>query len=70
MTAVLEDSGRVQAAAWDYYFNRERRAFVESWLVYRPCGPRIVERTKFTAAFTAYQQRAESLAAGQLALFT
>lgn len=66
---VLDDEARVVVAEWDHYFSRERRAFEEVWLVCRPCHLRMVDRTKFAAAFEAYQQRAESLEAGQLALF-
>lgn len=67
---VLDESGRVAASEWDRYFSRERRAFEEIWLVCRPCHLRMADRTKFAAAFEAYQQRAETVEAGQLALFT
>lgn len=66
---VLDEAGHVSAAEWDHYFSRERRAFEEVWLVCRPCHLRMADRTKFGAAFEAYQQRAEQIEAGQLGLF-
>lgn len=67
---VLDDDGRVLAAEWDHFFSRERRGFTEVWLVCRPCHLRMVDRTKFAPAFEAFQLRAETVEAGQLALFS
>lgn len=66
---VLDDDGRVVAAEWDHFFSRERRGFTEVWLVWRPCHLRMVDRTRYAPAFEAFQLRAETVEAGQLALF-
>lgn len=69
LARVLDDDGRVHGAEWDHFYSRERRAFAEVWLVCRPCHLRMADRTKFAAAFEAFQQRAATLEAGQMALF-
>jgi len=69
VTRVLDDAGRVHVAEWDHFYSRERRAFQEVWLVCRPCHLKMGDRTRYAAAFEAYQQRAEQLEAGQMGLF-
>ncbi len=69
VTRVLDDNGRVVAAEFDHFYSRERRTFQETWLVCRPCHLMMGVRTKFAAAFEAYQQRAAQIESWRKALF-
>lgn len=65
---IVSEDSLISEAEFDHFYSRERRDFMDTWLICRECHLNMKNRIDFLAEFQVYQRRAKNIDNGQLTL--
>ncbi len=65
-TQIVDELGNVLDAEFDHFYSRERRDYVDTWLICRECHLNMKERSEYLPEFQVYQRRAKNIDNGQM----